>query len=614
MCVGNPRSLSGCDLRATPFGCARKVGRLPFWLSVAGVFLSASLGFAQEKRAPGGALDAAEVEPFHFSEPGPDLFLDDEGVRKRKAMIAFYRGISLEATDIKAALEYFKQVLELDPSNVGLAMETATHSAVFGKFSEALAILEGSLGQNPGNRDAYLNLSRYCDAHHNNDENLKSRAVEYAETALAKFPADEVVIEHLVALLESRKNKERAVEVMEAALGREVSRGEYWLALGHVARQVWPLRNDENRQRVFGVFEKALRADPENLGMVEKVAQFFKSSGNIARAIQIYEILVRRSPDRLRARESLAELYWAADRKPDAIKALESLVRINPLDLRVRRKLSSYFEELGEIDKALGHSEAVLEFGAGSVDDHIALANLQLAADKVGGALQTLRQGVSVHPHSAPLLFALGRVYLSLDRFADSYASFKSFEKYADPKLLNEDFYFEYGATAERAGEFEAAERLLRKAIELVPEDAEEDKARSLNYLGYMWLEREENIDEAGEMIRQANELKPDNGAYLDSLGWFHYLKGEFDEAIKHLARAAELMEEDPDSVIFEHLARAHLAQGDRDEARRYAERALELEPERVELKKLQEAIEKAAAEKSDEVEDEEMPAGEGES
>lgn len=601
MSAENPRSPLGRDLWASYW--QRRVRIWPGGLSVA-FFLSVSLSapsFSQAEETPsGGALERADVETFYYSEPDADLLLDEAGIRKREALLSFYRGISLEGSDMAAALVHFKKVLELDPSNVGLAMESATHSAVFGRFSEALAILEESLDKNQGKRDAYLNLSRYCDAHHNNDEELKARSLEYAEMAFEKFPSDHVVIEHFVALLVAREKTPRATEVLEESLQQEVADGSYWLAMGSIARQVWPLRNEENRQRVFGVFEKALQADPQNLPVVEKVAQFYKMAGNAARATQIYELLVQRSPDRLRAREDLAELYWSAGKKQEAAAGLESLVQINPLDFQVRRKLTAYYAEMGELGKALEHSQTIVDSGAGLADDFLLLYKLQIADDKLGGALQTLREGVAVHPDEPRLGYALGGVYLRVDRFKDAYATFKLVEGQADTEFLSEGFYFDYAVSAERAGELESAEALFRKSIELVPDDAKEDKAKSLNYLGYMWLEKEMNIDEAGEMIQQANELKPDNGAYLDSLGWYFYLKEDFDQAIKHLLRAAELMEDEPDSVIFEHLARAYLSKGELGEARQYSERALELEPDKAALKELLGTIEKAAAQPVD--------------
>jgi len=50
---------------------------------------------------------------------------------------------------------------------------------------------------------------------------------------------------------------------------------------------------------------------------------------------------------------------------------------------------------------------------------------------------------------------------------------------------------------------------------------------------------------------KQALVLEPENGAYLDSLGWFYYKKGKFKEALSHLERAASFL---TDPVIYDHL------------------------------------------------------------
>ena len=51
-----------------------------------------------------------------------------------------------------------------------------------------------------------------------------------------------------------------------------------------------------------------------------------------------------------------------------------------------------------------------------------------------------------------------------------------------------------------------------------------------------MWVERSENLDEAGQFIRRALEMEPTNGAYIDSLGWLYFKQGKFDEALTELA------------------------------------------------------------------------------
>ena len=161
----------------------------------------------------------------------------------------------------------------------------------------------------------------------------------------------------------------------------------------------------------------------------------------------------------------------------------------------------------------------------------------------------------------------------------------------SQPDLLNADFYFDYGAAAEQAGQYVKAGELFRKSIELDPSNA----ARSYNYLGYMWVERSENLDEAGQLIRRALEMEPTNGAYLDSLGWLYFRQGKFEEALIELLRAAELLPE-PDAVVFEHIGDACDKLGRKAEAVLYWQKALQLNPQSKDVgAKLDKAAEKVA-------------------
>ena len=69
-----------------------------------------------------------------------------------------------------------------------------------------------------------------------------------------------------------------------------------------------------------------------------------------------------------------------------------------------------------------------------------------------------------------------------------------------------------------------------------------------------MWAEHNVHLDEAEEMIRKALDIEPDNGAYLDSLGWVKFRKGKFDEALSILLRAVQTLTRD-DPTVFEHSA-----------------------------------------------------------
>ncbi|MEM1207564.1 MAG: tetratricopeptide repeat protein [Acidobacteriota bacterium] len=128
------------------------------------------------------------------------------------------------------------------------------------------------------------------------------------------------------------------------------------------------------------------------------------------------------------------------------------------------------------------------------------------------------------------------------------------------------------GAAQERDGRFEDAETTFQTLLELTP-----NHAPALNYLGYMWAERSKNLEQALDMVRRAVSQDPDNGAYVDSLGWIYFQLGRFEEAKPHLEWAARL--EPADGTVFEHLGDLYVELGEPGKARAAYRRSLDAEP-----------------------------------
>ena len=126
---------------------------------------------------------------------------------------------------------------------------------------------------------------------------------------------------------------------------------------------------------------------------------------------------------------------------------------------------------------------------------------------------------------------------------------------------------------------YEKAADLLRKSIALDPANA----AEAYNYLGYMWADHNLHFDEAEDMIKRALLIEPDNGSYLDSLGWVEFRKGKFDQALADLLRAAKNIEHD-DPIVFEHIGDTYLKLGRVPEALEAWRKALALDPQNKKL------------------------------
>jgi tetratricopeptide (TPR) repeat protein len=121
------------------------------------------------------------------------------------------------------------------------------------------------------------------------------------------------------------------------------------------------------------------------------------------------------------------------------------------------------------------------------------------------------------------------------------------------------------------------------------------DNAGLLNDLGYTWVDLGVNLERATAMIRRAVAEQPWNAAFVDSLGWACYKVGDFENAHRHLARAARLRD-GQDPVVYDHLADAAYRRGDRDAAREHWSKALSLwealsERERARLADLAAAV-----------------------
>lgn len=137
------------------------------------------------------------------------------------------------------------------------------------------------------------------------------------------------------------------------------------------------------------------------------------------------------------------------------------------------------------------------------------------------------------------------------------------------------------GIIYERLDRWAEAEADFLKVLDYKPDDTD-----TLNYLGYTWVDRGENLTRAFEMIEKAVALEPNSGAIVDSLGWAHYKLGQYDEAKKYLERAVVLTPYS--ATIVDHLGDAYWRVGRKREATYQWARALELDPTDEEIVAIQ--------------------------
>lgn len=250
---------------------------------------------------------------------------------------------------------------------------------------------------------------------------------------------------------------------------------------------------------------------------------------------------------------------------------LEIALRLDPDFGPARVLLARLFSQdrrLNEADKLLA---AMRGDSASAREAEIIRAQIKLVQGDEGAGIMLLRQAWkrTGDPHAGQ---SLAEALQIGQHWTESEAVLTELINQAGGNAAAE-LYYNRGIARERRNAWDLAKSDFRKALDLNP-----DYPEALNYLGYTMIERGEDSGEAFRLIQRAITLQPDAGYILDSLGWAHFSRGNYDLAVKNLERAASL--QPADATINSHLGDAYWMAGRRLEARFQWERALTLDPE----------------------------------
>jgi len=209
-------------------------------------------------------------------------------------------------------------------------------------------------------------------------------------------------------------------------------------------------------------------------------------------------------------------------------------------------------------------------------------ANLEML-DRTDEAVAQLKNMSSEAPTRAGADMQLGDLLRAKKRFNEAVDAYDEAIRRLRASGMPErwSLYYSRGIALERSGQWKPSEADLLHALELKP-----DQPLVLNYLGYSWIDRGENLERGLKMIEKAVELRPEDGYIVDSLGWAHYRLGDYSNAVEYLEKAIELVPEDP--TINDHLGDAYWQSGRPSEARFQWRRALQFGPEADEIKPIE--------------------------
>ena len=395
-------------------------------------------------------------------------------------------------------------------------------------------------------------------------EGKADAALAALERAAAADPTSAEVKAEIASLHLRRTppNREAGEKAAKEALALDEKNVEANRSLGYLYANSVDPRSREMSPQMATYLKDAIahleRAQAGTIGtdanLLFTLGGLYVASNEPQKAIQVLTRVVAQNPNNPQALLRLAEAYAVAGDLKGAMGVLEDVVEYVP---NVAGALARYQEQAGL------HREAAASFT-------IALAaqpnNRGLKVDRVRALYQAkdyaqaaAAAGEARKQHPEDLRFAQLQARALFDAgdrsaaIAVAESTARAFPKDTGTQFTLVDLYQDAGRTND-------AERILRQILA-----AEPSNANALNTLGYMLAVRGEQLDEAISLVKRALEKDPDNGAYLDSLGWAHFRRGDLAEAQKYLSAAAERMPDN--SEVLEHLGDLRARQGNLKEA-----------------------------------------------
>jgi tetratricopeptide (TPR) repeat protein len=357
---------------------------------------------------------------------------------------------------------------------------------------------------------------------------------------------------------------DEALKQFQSIAAQDKKDWQSWLRVSQIYRQ----KRDFTRAAEAG--QKALEVEPNNIEVKYNNVALLEAQGRQADALaamnQLLQSTAKRNysagekSNRIVLLERLAGMYRADDQWDKAVETYRQIGELEPnAASRVSAQVADTYRLSKQYAKALDEANAAVR----KYPDDRAVRGVRASVladmgktDEAVADAKKLFDGKS----DRETWITLAQIYEKGKNYAEMRKAIDEAEKLSTDRDDKENIAFMRGAMYEKMKDFDAAEKEFRRVLELNPKNTS-----ALNYLGYMLADRNVKLQEALSLIKQAVELDPENGAYLDSLGWAYYRLNDLDKAEQYLQRAIERFSKDP--TVHDHLGDVYFKKGRLKEA-----------------------------------------------
>jgi tetratricopeptide (TPR) repeat protein len=563
-------------------------------------YLNSSLAelYAESGRIRDAVLEAQEI-----------IRRDPSNIEARKLLGRIYLRSLGDQTGTQSsevltrAIEQYEAIVKLDPNNTENRLLLGRLYRLNNQSDKAEEQFKTALHMQPFSEEAATTL-----AYLYNEQGDPERAAK----VLDAIPAAERSGRLYSALgytYEKEKDYKRAIDAYRKAVDADQDN------LDAVRGLAQNLMNDGQTAAALQQYQVVVEADPQDAQSYIRIAEICRHDGKFDQALDALKKAQNYAQDSLEVSYNFAIVYEAQGRFDEAIDALQQLVHTTEKSdgnysegERQNRaifleRLGSIYRDNGKYELAVSTFRKMLELGDDSEsrgyqeivetyrdakmwpqasaaasegvaklpkDRNLKLTLAAQMADtgQADKAIADAKALLSNTPEDREVYISLAQMTVRLKRFKEAEEYIAKAEQFASKPEEKQYVWYVRGSIQERQKKYDDAEEMFKKVLA-----GDGRNSGALNYLGYMLADRGVRLQEALGYIKRAVELEPQNGAYLDSLGWAYFKLGDYNSAEDNLRHASERMGTDP--TVQDHLAELYAKTGRLQLAAFHWERAI---------------------------------------
>ncbi len=482
---------------------------------------------------------------------------------------------------LKLAIEQYEEIIKLEPDNVDDHLLLGRLYRLGSEMQKAEAELKTAVKLDPGSEEAVTTLAMLY-----TDEGDTSHALQVL-SSVPDTARSAKLYAALGAAYEQRKDYKSAIDAFRHAIVLDRDNLD---AIRGLAEN---LMNDGQFDAALEQYKVIVDSNPEDAQSYVRMAEIYRRQSKYDLALESLKKADTLVPDSAEVAYNMAAVYQGQGRYDDAIKLLQDLLKKNDTSQADRTNRAIFLERLGMIYREQENYTAAVETfrkllplgdenarsgyqeiidtyreakqwpqataaAKEAVQKMPADRDLRMVLDaqladtgEVDSAVADIHKMLKGGPEDREVYVRLAIIDTRAKRWSDAEKDLAKAEQISTKAEDKAYVWFLRGDMYQREKMFDQAEEEFKKVLSNTsPSDPQ--SAATLNYLGYMNADRGVKLEESLNYIKQALNLEPNNGAYLDSLGWAYFKLGKYDLAEENLNKASIHMGADP--TVQEHL------------------------------------------------------------